>query len=154
MWIETNYQVRKDSPDIKKVKSRNFIDQVISNRFCEQTKLLLHTVVVQSRSCVWLFGTHELQHTRLPSPSPSPEVCSNSCPLCWWGHPTISSSVILFSSCLQSFPASGSFPRRRLFASGVQRIRAWASASVFPMNIQSWFPLGLTGVISLLSKGL
>ena len=82
-----------------------------------------------------------------------PEVCSNSCPLTWVCHPTISSSVIPFSSCLQSFPASGSFPVSQLFASGNQSFRNSASASVLPMNIQSWCPLKLTGVISL-SKGL
>ena len=84
----------------------------------------------------------------------SPRVSSNSCPLSWWCHPTISSSVTHFSSCPQSFPASGSFPKSRLFASGGQRIAASALASVLPMKIQSWFPLGLTGLIFLLSKGL
>ena len=86
-------------------------------------------------------------------PSLSPEVCSNSCPLSWWCHPTISSSVILFSSCLQSSPASGSFPVSQFFTSGAQSIGASASASALPMNIQDWFPLGLTGLISLQSKG-
>ena len=94
-----------------------------------------------------------LQHTRLPCPSPTPRVYSNSCPLSWWCHPTISSSVVPFS-CLQSFPASGSFPMSQFFASGGQSIRASSSASVFPMNIQGWFPLGWTGWISLQSKGL
>ena len=97
---------------------------------------------------------HEQQHTRLPCPSLSPRVCSNSCPLSWWCHPTISSSVITFSSCPQSFPTSGSFPMSWLFASGGHSIGASASASVLPLNIQSWFPLGLTGLISLQSKGL
>ena len=101
-------------------------------------------------------GPHGLQHTRLRCPSPSPRACSNSCPLSWWCHPTISSSFIPFSSCLQSFPATGSFPRRQFFASGGQSIGA--SASVLnihhPMNIQDWFPLGSTGLISLQSKGL
>ena len=78
----------------------------------------------------------------------SPRVCSNSCPLSWWCHPTISSSVTHFSSCPQSFPASGSFPKSQLFASGGQRTAASASALVLPMNIQSWFPLGLTGLIT------
>ena len=82
------------------------------------------------------------------------QVCSDSCPLSWWCHPTISSSVIIFSSCPQSFPASGSFPRSRLFASGGQSFGASAAASVLPMNIQGWFPLGLTHLISLLSKGV
>ena len=97
---------------------------------------------------------HGLPHARLPCPSPSPGVFSNSYSLSWWCHPTISSSVVSFSSCLQSFPGSGSFPVSWLFASGGQSIRAWASASVLPMNIQGWFSLGLTGLISLLSKAL
>ena len=91
---------------------------------------------------------HGLQHTRLPCPSPSPRVWSDSCPLSWWCHPTISSSVIPFSSCLQSFPASGSFPVSQLFASGGQSTGVSASASVLPVNIQGWFPLGLTGSIA------
>ena len=95
---------------------------------------------------------HGLQHTRLACPSLSPRVCSNSCPLSLWCHPTISSSVIPFSSCLQSFRASGSFPMSQLFTSGGQSIGA--SASILPMNIQEWFPLRLTGLISLLSKEL
>ena len=97
---------------------------------------------------------HGLWHTRLPCPSPTPRACSNSSPLSQWCHPTISSSVIPFSSCLQSFPASGSFPMSQLFASGGQSIGASASASVLPMNIQDWFPLEWTGWISLQSKGL
>ena len=96
---------------------------------------------------------HGQQHARLPSPSPSPGACSNSCPLSQWCHPTISSSVIPFPSCLQSFPASGSFLMSQLFTSGGQSIGASASASVLPMNIQDWFPLGLTGLISLQCKG-
>ena len=97
---------------------------------------------------------HGLQHTRLPCPSPTLGACSNSCPLSRWCHPTISSSVIPFSSCLQSFPASESFPVSQFFASGGQSIGVSASASVLPMNIQDWFPLGWTGWISLQSKGL
>ena len=96
---------------------------------------------------------HGLPHTRLPGPSLSPGVCSNSCPLSWWCRPTISSSVALFF-CPQTFPASGSFPGSWLFASDGQSIRASASASVLPMNIQDWFPLGWTGWISLQSKEL
>ena len=99
-------------------------------------------------------ATHWLQHTRLPCPSPSPGICSNSFPLSWWYHPTLSSSVIPFSSSLQSFPASGSFPTSQLFASGGQNIGVPTSASVPTMNIQGWFPLKLTGLISLQSKGL
>ena len=95
---------------------------------------------------------HGLQHARLPCPSPSHRACSNSCPLSQWCHPTISSSVGPFY--LQSFPASGSFSVNQFFTSGGQRIRASASASVIPMNIQDWFPFGLNGLISLQSKGL
>ena len=94
---------------------------------------------------------HGLQHVRFPYPSLSPRVCLNSCPLSWWCHPTISPSVIPFS-CLQSFPASGSFPMSRLFLSSGQSIGA--SASVLPMNIHGWFPLGLACLPSLQSKGL
>ena len=97
---------------------------------------------------------HGLQHTRPPCPSPTPGVYSNSCPLSRWCHPTISSSVILFFSCLQSFPASGSFPVSQLFTSDGHSIGVSASASVLPVNIQDWSPLGWTGWISLQSKGL
>ena len=103
------------------------------------------TTVVVVQSCPTL-QYHGLQHARLPCPSPSPGVCSNSCPLNWWCHPSISSSVGPFSSCLQSFPASGSFPVSQLFIPGGQSIGSSASASVLPMNIQGWFPLGLTGL--------
>ena len=92
-----------------------------------------------------------LQHARLACPSLSRRVCSNSCPLNQWCHPTISSSVSLFSTCPQSFLASWSFPVSWLFASGGQNIWVSASTSVLPMNIQGWFPLGLSGLISLLS---
>ena len=95
---------------------------------------------------------HGLQHTRLPCPSLTPEASPNTRPSSWWHHPTISSSVI--PSSFQSFPASVSFPVRQFFASGDQSIRVSDSASVLPMNIQDWFPLGLTGWISLQSKGL
>ena len=95
-----------------------------------------------------------LQHAKLPCPSLSPRVCSNSCPLSQWFHPTISFSVVPFFSWFQSFPASRSFPMSQFFASGGQSIGVSASTSVLPMNIQNWFPLGLTGWISLQSKGL
>ena len=91
---------------------------------------------------------HGPQHTRPPCPSPTPRVYSNSCPLSRWCHPTISSSVIPFSSCLQSFPASGSFQMSQFFTSGGQSIGASASTSVLPVNIQDWSPLGWTGWIS------
>ena len=94
-----------------------------------------------------------LQHARPPCPAPTSRAYSNSCPLSWWCHPTISSSVIPFSSCLQSFPASGSFQMSQFFASCDQSIGVLASASVLPMNIQNWFPLGWTG-LTLQSKGL
>ena len=95
---------------------------------------------------------HGLQHARLPFSLPVPGIYSNSCPLSWWCHPTISSSVVPFSSCLQSFPASRSFQMSQFFTSGGQSIGA--SASVLPMNIQDWFPLGLTDLKSFLSEGL
>ena len=97
---------------------------------------------------------HGLQHARIPCPSPTPGACSNSCPLTQWCHPAISSSVIPFSSCPQSIPASGSFQMSQLFPSGGQSNGVSASASVLPMNIQDWSPLGWTGWISLYSKGL
>ena len=118
-------------------------------QLCAWTTLLFSCSVVSDS--FWPLG---LQHTMLSCPSPSPRVCSNSCPLNWWCHPTISSSVSPFSSRLQSFPTSGSFPVSHFFASGVQSIGASASASNFPINIQGWLPLGLTGLISLQSKGL
>ena len=97
--------------------------------------------------------SHELQHTRIPCPSLSPWVCSDSCALSQWCHPTISFSVVPFFFCLQPFPASGSFPMSQVFTSGSQSIGASALASFLPMNIQSW-SLELTGLISLQSKGL
>ena len=97
---------------------------------------------------------HGLQHARPPCPSPTPGVHPNSCPLSWWCHPTISSSAVPFSSCPQSFPASGSFQMSQLFAWGGQSTRVSASTSVLPMNTQDWSPLGWTGWISLQSKGL
>ena len=107
-----------------------------------------HSVVSDS---LW---PHRLQHARLPCSSPTLGVYSNSCPLSRWCHPTTSSSVVPFSSRLQSFPASGSFPMSQFFTSGGPSIGVSASASVLPMNIQDWFPLGFTGLISLLPKGL
>ena len=106
-----------------------------------------HSVVSDS------WRPHGWQHTRPPCPSPTPGVYSNPCPLSWWCHPTISSSVVPFS-CLQSFPASGSFPMSQLFASGGQSTGASASTSVLPMNTQDWSPLEWIGWTSLQSKGL
>ena len=121
--------------------------------------LLLYLIITVWPSCCslaelyqTLCHTTDLQYSRLPCPSLSSRVCSNSCPLSRWCHPVISSSVSPFSSCRQSFPASGSFLMSLLFASGGQSIRA--SALVLPMNIQGCFPLGLIGLISLLSRRL
>ena len=97
---------------------------------------------------------HGLQHARTPCPSPTPRVYSNSCPLSRWCHPTVSSSVIPFSSRLQSFPASGSFPMSQFFISGSQSVEVSASASILAMTILDWFPLGLTHLITLQTKGL
>ena len=116
----------------------------------------MFTSVAQSCPTLW---PHEPQHARLPCTSPTPRVHPNPCPLSWWCHPTISSSVILLSSVfpfsrLQSFQASGSFPMSQLFASGGHSIGVSAPTSVLPMNIQNWSPLGWSGWISLQSKGL
>ena len=106
-----------------------------------------------SISHVWLFATPCTEHAKLPCPSLSPRVCSDSWTLSQWCHPTISSSVIPLS-CLQTFPASGSFPMSQLFSSSGYNIGASASSSILPMKIQDWFPLGLTGWNSFLSNGL
>ena len=119
-----------------------------SSWFPVQSVQFSHSVVSDS------LQPHGLQHARPPCPLPTPGVHSNSCPLSWWCHPAISSSVVTFSSCLQCFPASGSFQMRQFFTSDGQSIGISASTSVPPVNIQDWFPLGWTGWISLLSKGL
>ena len=117
---------------------------------------LVLPLVVQSLSPVWLVEIPQTAgcQSSLVYPLLSPGVCSNSCPLSWWYYLTISSSAVLFSFCLQSFPGSRSFPVSQFFASGGQSIGVSASASVIPVNTQGWFSLGLTGLISLLSKGL
>ena len=107
-----------------------------------------------TQSCLTLWDSINHRHTRPPCPSPTPRIHPNPCPLSQWCHPTISSSVIPFSSCPQSFPASGSFQMSHLFVSGGQSIGVSASTSVLPMNTQDWSPLGWTGWISLQSKGL
>ena len=126
---------------------------------CSGQKHLTHSQSHRSVqfSCSVISGSlqpHGLQHARPPCPSPTRGVYSDLSPLSWWCHPTISSSVVPFSSHLQSFPASGSFPVSQVFASGGQSTRVSASASVLPMNTQDWSPLGWTGWISLQSKGL
>ena len=108
---------------------------------------------VQSLSHVWLFATPQTAAHQAPCTSPTPGAYSNSCPWSRWCHPTISSSVSPFS-CLQTFPASGCFPVRQFFTSGSQSIGVSGSASILPMNIQDWFPLGWTAWISLQSKRL
>ena len=122
-------------------KSQTWLKQLQSVQFS-------HSVMSDS------LRPHGLQHTRPSCPSPTPRVYSNSCPLSRWCHPTISSSIVPFSSRLQSFPASGSFQMNHLFASGGQNFGVSASTSVLPLNIQDWFPLGGTGWTSLLSKCL
>ena len=128
------------------------IDQFVQN--CHLNYIYICSVSQFSCSVMSDSAPHGLQHARLPCSSPTPRACPNSSPSSWWCHPTISSSLVSFSSCLQSFPASGSFPRNQFFISGGQSIGASVSASVLPINIQDWFPLGLTGWISLQSKGL
>ena len=130
------------------LKHRSHFPYLLTN-FVAFLLLLLFSHSVISNS----FHAHGLQHTRLCCPSSSPRACSNSFSLSWWCHPTVSSSVIPFSSCPQSFPASGSFPVSQLFPSGGQNNRASASASVLLMNVQYWLPLRLTALISLKSKG-
>ena len=127
--------------------SKNYYAHIAKTFLTVTVSRFSHTVVSDS------FWPHGLQHTGLPCPSPTPEACSNSSPSRQWCHPTIS-SVIPFSSWLQSFPASGSFPMSQLFTSSGQRIGVSASASVLPMNTQDWSPLGWTSWISLQSKGL
>ena len=120
--------------------------------FSDSLRLLL--LLLSCSVMSYSLHPHGLQHASLPCPSPTPRACSNSGPLSRWCHPAISSSVDSFSFCPQSFPASGSFPMSRIFASCAQSIGASASASVLPMNIQDWFPLGWTGLISLQSRGV
>ena len=148
-WIKKQWMVCPESGILlnskKKWAIRSWKDMDETN---EHSVQFSHSVVSDS------FRPHGLQHTRSPCPSSTPRVYSNSCPLSRWCHPTISSSIIPFSSHLQPFPASGSFLTSQLFASGGQSTEISASISVLPTNIQDWFPLGWTGGISLQSKGL
>ena len=162
MWT-VNFQMFKlvlekaEEPEIKLPTSSRSMKKQESSRKTSISALLTMpkplTVSVQfSRSVVLnSLWHHEPQHTRPPCPSTTPGVHPNPCPLSWWCHPTISSSVIPFFSCLQSFPASGSFQMTQRFALGGQRIRVSSSTSVLPMNTQGWSPLGWTGWISLQS---
>ena len=146
--------IKKRRPYLLEIWIEIFTDEMVSS--------LVFKII--KKRCVWemefssvmsnSLWPQGLQHTKLLCPLPTPGAYSNSCPLSQWCHPTISSSVIPFSSCLRSFPASGSFKVNQFFASGGQSIGVSASASILPMNIQDWFPLGLTGWISLQSKGL
>ena len=146
-WLVCSFSCLINSLD-PELKPRNDIWMNPWNEPVFSSVQFSHSVVSNSlRPC-------GLQHTRLPCPSPAPRVCSNSYPLSCWCHPNFSSSVFPFSSCLQSFPGSGSFPMSRPFASGGQSIGVSASASVLPMNTQDWSPLEWTGLISLQSKGL
>ena len=120
------------------------------SQYIPKTKKSVYTTICMSLSHVWLLQPHGLWHTRLPCPLQPPGICSNSCSLSRCCHPTISSSVVPFSSLLQSFPESGSFQMSQFFVSGGQSIGVSASASVLPVKIQDWFPLGWTGRIFLL----
>ena len=152
MWIwgkKSWNSLRKNFPDI----GYNLGRVEWMNR--RERKISVQSISQFSRSVVSdSLRPHGLQHTRLPCPSTTPGAYTNSCSSSWWCHPTISSSVIPFSSCPQSFPASGSFQMSQLFASGGQSIGLSASTSVLPRTIQDWFLLELTSWISLQSKGL
>ena len=132
------------------VQSRKKNKTAFLLRKCSTLSLVEFSCSVMSDS-LRPYGLHA---ARLPCLSPTPGACSNLCPLSWWCHPTSSSFVVLYSFCLQSFPASGSFPVSEFFSSGGHSIGVSASATVLPMNIEDWFPLGLTSLISLQSKGL
>ena len=150
------YQVKEANLDCN-ILRLSFCSLVhgIKDHWTKQPAWFPITSVQFSRSVVSnSLQPHGLQHARIPCPSPTPRACSNSCLLSWWCHPAISSSVVPLSSCLWSFPASGSFPMSQFFTSGSQSIGVSASISVLPMNIQDWFPLGWTDWISLQSMGL
>ena len=153
MWT-MNFQMFKlvsekaEEPEIKLPTSVGSSKRQENSRKTSNSALLIsvqfsHSVMSDSSR------PHEPQHARPPCPSPAPRVYPNPCPLCRWCHPTISSSVVSFSSCPQTFPALGFFPMNQLFTSGGQSIGVSASTSVLPMNTQDWFPLGWTAWISL-----
>ena len=157
-WPHWFWNVSRPTVRIRKQPEGNRLEQnmgwkgEIDMNIEKKITALLHCLLISQFSCSVVSNflrPHELQHASLPCPSPTPKACTNSCPLSRWCHPTISSSVVHFSSSLQSFPASRSFPMSQFFRSGGQNIGVSASASVLPMNIQDWFPLGLTGLISL-----
>ena len=161
MWIlDPRPEIEPESPAVQ----GGFLTtgppgKCLTKHFCSLSHQMLSSVQFSSVhfSCSVMSDSlwpHGLQYARLPCPSPAPEPCTDSCPSSRWCYSIISSSVVPFSSCLQSFPASWSFPTSQFFASGSQSIGASVSASVLAINIQDWFPLGLTGSISLLSKEL
>ena len=149
------YRIDKINQIIHRLKKENLKDFIFNIRYADILPISVKTSVQVSHSLMsdslW---PHGLQQAWLSSPSPTPGAYTNSYPLRRWCHPTILSSVVPFSSHLQSFPASGSFPMSQFFTSDGKSIGVSASASVLPMNIQDWFPLGCTSCISLLSKGL
>jgi len=145
-WTTREVHKSLSVPPISWLQEIGFIQACMT--FAEFQFSSVHSVVSNS------LRPHGLQHAKLACPSPTAGDYSNSCPLSWWRHPTISSSVIPFFSRLPSFPPSGSFPVSQFFALDGQSIGASASASILPMNIQDWFPLGWTGWISLQSKGV
>ena len=146
---------------INTASSENILEPTMKKKLCwgpvEQPSAGQKSAWVHkwhSCSCSVALGLHGWRHARPPCPSPSPGVCPSSCPLHWWCHPAITFSVALFSFCPQSFPASGIFTKSHLFTSDDQNTGASALASVLPISIQGWFPLRLTGLSSLLTKGL
>ena len=148
IWLKAFYSRRaNNAPWQTPVKETFKLEDILPNIFIHS---FIHSITVQfSHSVMSKSATPWLQHARLLCPSPTPIDCSNSCPSNWWCHPTMSSSVVPFSFCLKSFPVSGSFQMSQFFTLGGQRIGPSASASVLSMNSQDWFPLGLTGLISL-----
>ena len=153
--IKTLYQVLCSRQNAKRLSTDIWKTKVLHVfPFCVNLTIPVRKFSSVAQLCLTLCDPHGSQQARPPCPSPTPGVYPNSCPSSWWSYPTISSSVIPFSSCPQSFPASESFQMSQFVASGGQSIGVSAPASVLPMNIQDWSPLGWTGYISLQSKGL
>ena len=148
IYTQLNAEFQRIASRHKKTFLRDQCREIEVNNRMGKNSQFSHSVVSDS---LW---SHGLQHIRLPCPSPTPEACSNSCPSSQWCHPTMSSSVVPFSSCPQSFPASGSFSVSQFFASGGQTIEVSALASFLPKNTQGWSPSEWTGWISLQSKAL
>ena len=155
-WRGLPFSLPGDLPDTGIESASPTLTSRVFNTEPPEKPIISHSVQFSSvaQSCPILCDPHRLQHARLPCPPPTPGVYSNSLALSQWCHPTISSSIVAFSSCLQSFPASGSFQMSQLFPSDDQSIGTSPSTSVLPMNIQDWFPFGWTGLISLQSMVL